>query len=463
MTHQIPTAPRAALLADDGALMTGGSLTPGVTEPSPFGGRQLSRGGRIAGALGITAVLAGAAVVSWMFTRGSNGELPAAEHNHAAVPAAQSGQPVMLTADQAHRIGVTYAVAVEGQLAAEVRTVAQVTFDETRVKSIAPKLDGWIDGLYVNYTGQPVRAGEPLLAIYSPMLVQAQQELILAEQLLKDVDAAGAEARAGAADLRAAARRRLLYWDITPADIERIERTGEVRKSVVLRAPASGVVVEKNVLAGQKIMAGDALYKVADLSVVWIEGEVFERDLAAVHVGQSVEVEFQALPSQSRTGRIAYIYPTISPETRTARVRVAMSNPDLALKPGMYATIRIQGASAANVLTLPRSAVLSTGERNLVFVRREDGMLEPRNVTIGAANDERIEITSGLQKGESVVASATFLVDAESNLSSLLGGMGNMPGMDMSAPAAPNATTSKQAAPAVPAAAPKPDTPHEHE
>ena len=222
-------------------------------------------------------------------------------------------------------------------------------------------------------------------------------------------------------------------------------------------------MVEKNVLSGQKIMAGDALYKVADLSVVWIEGEVFERDLAAVHVGQLVQVELQATPSKSRTGRIAYVYPTINPETRTARVRVAMPNPDLALKPGMYATIRIQGTSAANVLTLPRSAVLSTGERNLVFVRREDGMLEPRNVTIGTANDERIEITSGLSKGETVVASATFLVDAESNLGSLLGGMGNMPGMDMSAPAKPGVAAPKPAVRPVPGApAPKPDSPHQH-
>jgi Cu(I)/Ag(I) efflux system membrane fusion protein len=432
-------------------------------ETSPFERRKWSRGGRAAGALGIVTIVAVAAGISWFLTRDEASPTPAAEHNHVAATATQGGQPVMLTADQAHRIGVTYATVVEGRLAAEVRTVAQVTFDETRVKSIAPKLDGWIERLYVNYTGQPVRPGDPLLAIYSPMLVQAQQELLLATQLQKEVDAAGTEARAAAVELREAARRRLLHWDIALADIERIERTGEVQRTVVLRVPVRGVVVEKNVLSGQKIMAGDALYKVADLSVVWIEGEVFERDLAAVHVGQTVQVELQATPSKSRTGRIAYVYPTINPETRTARVRVAMPNPDLALKPGMYATIRIQGASAANVLTLPRSAILSTGERNLVFVRREDGMLEPRNVTVGAANDERLEITSGLSKGETVVASATFLVDAESNLGSLLGGMGNMPGMDMSAPAKPGVPAPKPPARPVPnAPAPKPDSLPQH-
>ena len=201
----------------------------------------------------------------------------------------------------------------------------------------------------------------------------------------------------------------------------------------------SGVVLEKNVRAGQRIMAGDALYKVADLSVVWVEGEVFERDLASVHVGQQVQAEFQALPGATRSGRISYIYPTISPDTRTARVRVEMTNRDLALKPGMYATIRINGEHGDVVLNVPRSAVLSTGKRDVVFVRRADGMLEAREVQIGVANDARVQILRGLSAGETVVASATFLVDAESNLGSLLGGMGNMPGMDIAPPAAPAA------------------------
>jgi RND family efflux transporter MFP subunit len=170
---------------------------------------------------------------------------------------------------------------------------------------------------------------------------------------------------------------------------------------------------------------------------VWAEGEVFEQDLSSVRVGQSVVAELQALPGDARTGRISYIYPTLNPETRTVRLRVVLSNSDLRLKPGMYATILIAGTQRAAVLTVPRSAVLSTGERSIVFVREANGQLAPREVALGASNDERIEILRGLAAGETVVSSATFLVDAESNLGSALGGMGNMPGMDMTTPPKP--------------------------
>jgi RND family efflux transporter MFP subunit len=203
-------------------------------------------------------------------------------------------------------------------------------------------------------------------------------------------------------------------------------------------------VLEKNVLPGQKIMAGDALYKVADLSAVWVEGEVFEQDLSSVRVGQSVRAEFQALPGEARTGRISYIYPTLNPETRTVRLRVVLSNTDLRLKPGMYATILIAATEAGNVITVPRSAVLSTGERSIVFVRESRGQLTPREVALGASNDERVEILRGLAAGETVVTSATFLVDAESNLGTALGGMGNMPGMELTTPPKPLPATTKK-------------------
>ena len=276
-------------------------------------------------------------------------------------------------------------------------------------------------------------AGQPLLSVYSSMLVSAQQELLLARNLSQSMAGASGEARQGAADLRAAARRRLQYWDISDAQIARIERTGEVQKTLTLRSSVNGVVIEKNVLQGQKIMGGEALYKVADLSTVWIEGEVFERDLPAIRVGSTVNVELEALPGERRTGRITYLYPTLNAESRTARVRVALANPGIRLKPGMYATILIEGASQS-AISVPRSAVLSTGERNIVFVRGAKGDLEPREVSIGFSTNDRTQILNGVKVGETVVASATFLVDAESNLGSALGGMGDMPGMDVSAP-----------------------------
>jgi Cu(I)/Ag(I) efflux system membrane fusion protein len=343
----------------------------------------------------------------------------------------------MLSRDDERRIGVTYAVATTGPFGKEVRAVAQVTFNETTVKTIAPKIDGWVDQLIVNATGQYVTQGQPLLTIYSPMLVSAQEDLLLAKRLQGDVAAASADARNSASDLLMSARRRLAYWDIPDSEIAEIERSGEIHKTLTLRASASGYVLEKNVLAGQKIMGGDALYKVADLSTVWMEGEVFEQDLASVRVGQTVHADLEALPGEQRTGRISYIYPTLNPDTRTARIRVVMPNADLRLKPGMYATIRIAGTERANVLTVPRSAVLSTGERSIVFVRERNGQLAPREVMLGASNDARIEVLRGIVAGETVVASATFLVDAESNLHTALGGMGNMPGMDMTTPPKP--------------------------
>jgi len=267
------------------------------------------------------------------------------------------------------------------------------------------------------------------------MLVSAQEELLLAKQLQSDVAGGSEEARASAAELVSSARRRLGYWDIPAADVARMERTGQVLRTATLRAPQSGFVIEKNVFQGQRIMAGDALYKIADLSTVWVEGEVFEQDLPSIRLRQRVMAELQSLPGQALAGSITFINPTLDPETRTVRVRVELPNSGLQLKPGMYATLRFTGVSRAAALSVPRAAVLSTGERNLVFVKRADGMLEPRLVDLGLATNDRIQILRGLAPGETVVSSATFLVDAESNLGSALGGMGNMPGMDITSPA----------------------------
>lgn len=417
---------------------------------------------RIVRSLVYGAVVVAAIAGVYLATRG-RGEATtrAAGHAHGATSAGGDiGKPVMLSAADERRIGVTYAKATVGPLAKEIRTVGQITFDETRLRTISPKIDGWVDQLYVNATGQAVSLGQPLLTIYSPMLVSAQEELLLAKRLQNDVSAASDATQQNAADLSASARRRLAYWDISATEIADIERTGQVQKTLTLRASAGGYVLEKNVLAGQKIMAGDALFKVADLSTVWAEGEVFEQDIANVHVGQTVHADFDALPGEHRVGRIAYIYPTLDPQTRTVRVRVVLPNGDLRLKPGMYATIRIAGSERVNVLTVPRSAVLSTGERSIIFVRDSSGVLTPREVAVGAANDDRVEILRGLAAGETVVSSATFLVDAESNLGTALGGMGNMPGMELTKP--PTALPSTDAPRAItlePGAASKAPTP----
>lgn len=396
----------------------------------------LKRAGRV---LIYCAVLLAAVAGAYLATRDSDAPVamvPAETHDHAAVEAS-AARPVSITAEEGRRIGVTYAIAAVGVMEKEVRAVGQIAYDETRVKTISAKVDGWVDELLVNATGQAVAVGQPLLTIYSPMLVQVQEEILLAMQLERDVAGGSADARRSASDLLAAARRRLEYWDIPAREIAEVERTGQVRKTLTLRSFAAGYVLEKRVVAGQKIMAGDALYTVADLSTVWMEGEVFEQDLGNVRIGQTVHGEFQSLPSEHRTGRISYISPTLDPQTRTVKVRVLLPNGDMHLKPGMYATLRIVVTGRAAVVTVPRGAILSTGQRNMVFVREANGHLAPREVAIGETSDSRVEIRRGLAAGETVVASATFLVDAESNLGKALGGMGNMPGMDMSTPPKP--------------------------
>jgi Cu(I)/Ag(I) efflux system membrane fusion protein len=308
------------------------------------------------------------------------------------------------------------------------------------VRAVSPRIDGWVERLYVDYTGRAVRAGEPLLAIYSPMLVAAQEELLLARRLARDVAGGTEDAARGADDLVAAARRRLALWEIPESEIARIESAGEARRTLTLRAPSSGVVTQKRVVAGQRVMAGDALFEIVDLGTVWVEGDVYEQDLARIRVGQLVVAELHALPGEQLEGRVDYVYPTLDPETRTARIRVSLPNPALRLKPGMAATLHVLDAADTPVLGVPRSAVLSTGERDLVFVRRADGKLEPREVAVGASGADRVEILRGLAPGETVVASATFLVDAESNLGAAVDAMADRPARAPEAAPAPAAT-----------------------
>ena len=421
----------------DTSRSTGGAPLPAAGAPSPFGAATSARRRWVTIAVGV-AVIAAAVIAAVLVTRRPAPAAVAAGQQHDAAPAADQRTPVYLSEADARRIGVTYAKVTAGAIERDIRSVGRITYDETRVATIAPKIDGYVEKLFVNITGQPVRVGDPLLAIYSPMLVTAQEELLLAARLARDVAGGTPEARRGAEELLASGRRRLAYWDVPASEIEALEQSGQVRKTLTLRSPNGGIVVEKAVLPGQRIMAGDALFKIADLGVVWAEGDVFEQDLALVRLGQHVKVEFEALPNRNITGTIAYIYPTLNAETRTAQVRVVLANPGLAIRPGMYGTIRIRVASGnSRALTIPRSALLVTGRRTLAFVQMPDGMLEPRDVVPGISTDDRVEILRGLKAGETVVASATFLVDAESNLSSSLGGMGDMPGMEIRAPKKP--------------------------
>ena len=397
---------------------------------SPFEPTSPSRSRRTLRLALSAGLVVAAAVVAFVMTRRTPEAAATPEHNHGAAASGASAVPVSIDAEGARRIGVTFAAVTLESMTTEIRSVGQVTWDETRTTALAPKVDGWVERLYVNFTGQEVSQGQPLLDIYSPMLVTAQEELLLAARLVADVAGGTDEARRSAEDMLASARRRLRYWDIPAADIERIERTGQASRTLTLRATSRGIVVEKSVVSGQRIMAGETLFRLADLRRVWVDGQVFEHDLAHVRNGQRATVEIQAYPGERWIGTVTYVYPLLDPATRTARVRVELANPNQRLKPGMFATVHLSSALRGRVLTVPRSAVLATGQRSLVFLRTPTGTLEPREVVAGTANDDRIEIRSGLAAGDTVVASATFLIDAESNLRSALGSMPGMPGMD---------------------------------
>lgn len=335
-------------------------------------------------------------------------------------------QAVRLTSDQERALGVVYTRVSRGPLSRTIRTVGRIEAAEPKIADVTPKIEGFVERLYVSTTGEAVRRGQPLLSLYSPALVAAQEELLAAKRLASHVDPAAAEAWGNAQAMLEAARRRLAYWDITEEQIARVERTGEVTKTLMLVAPFRGIVLEKLVLEGQRVMPGERLYRIADLSTVWVEGDVFELDLQLVREGQPAHIEVAAYPGEHMMGRVSFVYPTVDERSRTNRVRLSVSNPDLRLKPGMFATMYLDAKIGNDVLNVPVDAVVQTGERDLVFHRHEDRSLHPHEVVVGARAGDRVQILAGLSEGELIVGSANFLIDAESRVGSTSGGM---PGM----------------------------------
>jgi Cu(I)/Ag(I) efflux system membrane fusion protein len=338
--------------------------------------------------------------------------------------------PVHLNADQERSLGIVYTTVGRSTLSRSIRTVGLIRAPEPNVADVTPKVDGFVEELFVATTGESVRAGQPLLSLYSPSLVAAQEELLTARRLLDRIDSTAENAWENANAMLEAARRRLTYWDITPEQIDQIESTGTVTKTMTLVAPRSGIVLDKAVLEGQRVMAGMLLYRIADLTELWIEGELFEQDLQHVNVGSMAHMGVAAYPELHVMGRVNFVYPTVDPATRTNKVRVSVANRDLRLKPGMFATIHFDAVVGEDIIAVPTEAILATGERNLVFVRLADGMLYNREVTLGARAGDNIHVISGLSEGEVIVASANFLVDAESRLASA----GAMAGMDHGEP-----------------------------
>lgn len=384
------------------------------------------RGGTSNEINGVTQDSSGRRVIAWIDPMYSQGPPHLYQSNHPGVapdcgmklvpqyadeggPAVATPGAVSIPPQRQQLIGVKLATAELRDLSRTIRTTGRVAVDERRTAQIRTKFEGFIDALYVNFTGQPVRRGEPLAAIYSPDLLATQNELILAERNHSDLGRTLADA----------ARTRLRLWDMSAADIDRVARTGKPMRDVVLRSPVSGVVITKNAVAGARVMPADTLYEIADLSHIWVLADVYESELTAVRVGSPAQV---IAGGQMLAGRVTFIGPLLAAATRTANVRIELDNAAGLLKPDMYADVILQQSEGASV-AVPDSAVMNTGTRSIVFVARGNGTFEPRQVTTGAKADGFYAIRSGVQPGERVVVDANFLVDSESRLKSALSQM----------------------------------------
>jgi Cu(I)/Ag(I) efflux system membrane fusion protein/cobalt-zinc-cadmium efflux system membrane fusion protein len=315
-------------------------------------------------------------------------------------------------------MGVRTARVERRDLRRTIRAVGLVAYPEQSRFSVNSKIDGWIERLYVNQSGRFVKKGQPLMEIYSPELVAAQQEYLLALASSRRLSGSSlASATEGAQRLLEAARTRLAYWDIDERQIQELERTGQVRKRMTLYSPFSGVVTMKQANEGMRIMAGEELLQVSDIAKVWINAEIFEYELPWVHPGLPVTVEIPFAPDKALSGQIAYIYPYVRNETRTVQARIELANPGFALKPDMYANVRIEGRPAMGALAVPGDAVLNSGKGQTVFVAIGEGRFEPRAVKTGLSDDQGYaQVLSGLSEGETVVTSAQFMLDSESKL-----------------------------------------------
>ncbi len=348
--------------------------------------------------------------------------VPVYEESGQAGASAEGGVRIDPTVVQ--NIGVKIAPVARRDLSKVIRTVGRVDYDETRQYDITTKIAGYIDRLYIDFTGQRVHKNEPLLEIYSPEVMSAQEEYLVALRNLASVTGRGApEEIDSARRLVASSRRRLTLWDIPDHEIAELERRGEVRRTVMLHSPVDGTVIEKMVLKGAAIEPGMNLFKIADLSRVWVYADVYEYELSWVKVGEEAQVELSYLPGKVFRGKVVYIDPSLSSQTRTARVRIELPNPtgEIVLRPNMFATVRLLAEPLRAVLVVPDQAVIRSGERTLLVLAVGEGRFVSREVRLGASADSLVQVLEGVEEGEQIVTSSQFLIDSESNLRAAIG------------------------------------------
>ena len=380
-------------------------------------------------------LLAVGAGIYFVRTRAKTSASSSSQTVHDTMPNMPAGNPTVAGAPQTtprgdvtidprrqQLIGVKTVPVTRETVDQTVRAVGAVRYDETKQADVNVKVEGWIRDLYVDYTGQPIQRGQPLFTLYSPDLLNTQNEYLLALKTRDQMQQSTiADARERADALVASARQRLLAWDLPADDLRKLDETRQAVDAVVFRAPVSGFVIEKQALKGLHVMPGQSLYKVSDLSVVWVEADVYESELAAVRVGDAAAVMLDAYPGERFAGRAIYIYPYLDDKTRTNKVRVQLANRGGRLKPGMYATVELTSRGRSG-LVVPTNAVLDSGTEQVVFVAQGDGLFQPRTVKIGRRLGDSTEILEGLKEGDQVATGAAFFLDSESQLRASLQG-----------------------------------------
>ena len=329
-------------------------------------------------------------------------------------------------------LGVRTALVEPRVITAAIRTTGYVDYDQRLVTQVNARVSGWIEKLYVAYTGEAVRRGQDLLRIYSPELVLTQEDYLRARKLTDGDPAVGGSAVNDGTSLMAAARTRLSLWGIAPAQLAELDERGRPSETLPIEAPASGVVTDSKVVEGAYIKAGDSLYTIVNLSRVWVYADIYEREIPKVSIGQHAEVSGDALAGDTLEGIVAYIYPSVDLKTRTVQVRLELPNPGLKLRPGMYVTVTLLDEAPRQKLAVPSEAVLNSGVRQVVILALGGGHYAPREVKIGAESDGYDEVLAGLEQGDRIVTSAQFLIDSESNLREALNAMA--PGQQSTSP-----------------------------
>jgi membrane fusion protein, copper/silver efflux system len=338
-----------------------------------------------------------------------------ADENSSAPQQPASGS-LAISADKQQMIGVRTAEVTRERLVRSVDTSGQIVPDESRIAHVHVKVNGFIDKVFVNTIGQPLRRGEPLFTLYSPDLVATQEEYLIAKRGEQSMGSSQfAEVAQGSQSLLRSARERLKLWDIDDAQIKKLDETGEVSRTLTIRSPISGVVMDRKAFPQTSVGPDTELYTVADLSSVWVDADIYEYEVPFVKVGQRAEMQLSYYPDKTWTGRISFIYPTLDPATRTVKVRLEFPNPNLQLKPQMYADVHLKVDYGTQVV-VPEEAVLDAGKDQSVFVARDGGSFESRKITTGAKFDGKVVVLSGLKPGETIVTSGNFLIDSESQM-----------------------------------------------